>query len=112
LALSTRFGLPDSGKNFSTVVFSLISIGFGLMITLQVVTFTLAGSVTPIKLTLSGHVIPPTFTADVTRLDYGRVAFGFFTTRNVTLTNTSEIPIRFLLRCPQNGKSHRPEVTL
>lgn len=51
-----------------------------------------------LKLTFSGTVIGPKFSADIDQLDFGVVSYSFLNTRTFNLTNFSEIPMRFALR--------------
>ena len=58
----------------------------------------------PCPPTSRGHVVGPTFHFDVDELDFGVVSYEFLNNKVVSLFNTSEIPMTFALRVPQDGK--------
>jgi hydrocephalus-inducing protein len=60
--------------------------------------------VEPLRLTFKGTVIGPTFNFNKDDLVFGTVPYGFLSTTSVTLQNTSEIPLQYKLRIPQDGK--------
>jgi hydrocephalus-inducing protein len=67
-------------------------------------TFNLRGSSESLSVHFKGHVVGPTFHFDAEELDFGRVSFEFLHSKNLCLYNTSEIPMEFRLRVPQDGK--------
>ncbi len=74
--------------------------------------FSMLGSNETLKLRFRGRVVGPTFTFDVQELDYGKVAYNFLNERDITLTNTSDIPMTYELRVPQDGKFGANEFTI
>ena len=66
--------------------------------------FHLRGTSRPLSAHFKGHVVGPTFHFDVDDLDFGVVSYEFLNNRVVSLYNTSEIPMTFTLRVPQDGK--------
>ena len=67
-------------------------------------TFNLRGSSETLSVHFKGHVVGPTFHFDAEELDFGRVSFEFLHSKNLCLYNTSEIPMEYKLRVPQDGK--------
>ncbi|XP_039707976.1 hydrocephalus-inducing protein homolog isoform X13 [Pteropus medius] len=61
------------------------------------------GSPEPVKLTIRGCVIGPTFHFNVPALHFGDVSFGFPHTLICSLNNTSLVPMTFKLRIPGDG---------
>nr|XP_051703218.1 hydrocephalus-inducing protein homolog isoform X2 [Oryctolagus cuniculus] len=61
------------------------------------------GSPEPVKLTIRGCVIGPTFHFNVPALHFGDVAYGFSYTLMCSLNNTSLVPVTFKLRIPGDG---------
>ncbi|KAI4571668.1 hypothetical protein MJG53_013774 [Ovis ammon polii x Ovis aries] len=61
------------------------------------------GSPEPVKLTIRGCVIGPTFHFNVPALHFGDVSFGFPHTLICSLNNTSLVPMTFRLRVPGDG---------
>ncbi|KAM7059176.1 hydrocephalus-inducing protein homolog [Molossus nigricans] len=64
------------------------------------------GSFEPVKLTIRGCVIGPTFHFNVPALHFGDVSFGFPHTLMCSLNNTSLVPMTFKLRIPGDGVGH------
>ena len=67
------------------------------------------GSSKSLSLDFRGRVIGPTFTTDVSNLDFGIVSYGFRYTKELSINNSSEIPMRFNLRIPDD--EDEPEFT-
>ncbi|XP_044515296.1 hydrocephalus-inducing protein homolog [Gracilinanus agilis] len=65
--------------------------------------FSVNGSPEPVKLTIRGCVIGPTFHFNVPALDFGDVSYGFPRSLTCSLNNTSLIPMTFKLRVPGDG---------
>ncbi|XP_066051005.1 hydrocephalus-inducing protein homolog [Chamaea fasciata] len=65
--------------------------------------FRVAGSPTPVILTIEGCVVGPTLHFDTDELDFGDISFGFPCTKTCRLTNTSRVPVTFKLRVPDDG---------
>ncbi|XP_077612463.1 hydrocephalus-inducing protein homolog [Crocuta crocuta] len=65
------------------------------------------GSPEPVKLTIRGCVIGPTFHFNVPALHFGNVSFGFPHTLICSLNNTSLVPMTFKLRVPGDGDGHK-----
>uniref|UniRef100_H0WFN8 MSP domain-containing protein n=2 Tax=Otolemur garnettii TaxID=30611 RepID=H0WFN8_OTOGA len=61
------------------------------------------GAPEPVKLTIRGCVIGPTFHFNVPALHFGNVSFGFPRTLICSLNNTSLVPMTFKLRIPGDG---------
>ena len=66
------------------------------------VQWRLHGSTEPVILTFKGRVVGPTFHMDQPSLDFGTVCYGFLNTRVITLYNTSQVPLKYRLRIPQD----------
>ena len=70
----------------------------------------LHGQPDPLPLVLKGRVVAPSFSFDDSAKDglhFSHVSLGFVNTRKFTLSNTSEIPMRFRLRIPnEHGLAH------
>jgi hydrocephalus-inducing protein len=64
----------------------------------------LVGSASSIPLTFKGHSVSPTFHFDVDRISFGVVSYGFLNSKTLTLTNDSEVTMRFALRIPGDGR--------
>nr|XP_023493063.1 hydrocephalus-inducing protein homolog isoform X2 [Equus caballus] len=65
------------------------------------------GTPEPVKLTIRGCVIGPTFHFNVPALHFGDVSFGFPHTLICSLNNTSLVPMTFKLRVPGDGVGHK-----
>uniref|UniRef100_F6WJJ0 HYDIN axonemal central pair apparatus protein n=1 Tax=Monodelphis domestica TaxID=13616 RepID=F6WJJ0_MONDO len=72
--------------------------------------FSVNGSPEPVKLTIRGCVIGPTFHFNVPALDFGDVSYGFPRSLTCSLNNTSLIPMTFKLRVPGDGVGN-PSIT-
>ncbi|XP_052022456.1 hydrocephalus-inducing protein homolog [Apodemus sylvaticus] len=62
------------------------------------------GSPEPVKLTIKGCVIGPTFHFNVPALNFGNVSYGFPHTLMCSLNNTSLVPMTFKLRVRGDGE--------
>lgn len=60
----------------------------------EVFYWELVGSTSKIGLSFRGHSVSPTF----------HFSYGFLNSKTLTLTNTSEVPMRFALRIPGDGR--------
>jgi len=67
--------------------------------------FALEGSSEMKTLTYKGHVVAPTFSFSKEMIDFGLVSFLFKVEDRVTLTNTSEVEIKYQIRVP-SGRPH------
>ena len=65
--------------------------------------FHIQGSRSDLGIHFKGRVIGPTFHFDVDEIDFGNVSFNFMHRRVFTLINTSEIPMRYKLRVPEDS---------
>jgi hydrocephalus-inducing protein len=65
--------------------------------------WSLQGTLKPLRLSLRGKVIGPTFHLDEQQLDYKRVSVAFLNSRYFNLFNTADIPFRFHMRVPGDG---------
>jgi len=63
----------------------------------------LRGSEDLLTCQFKGQVIGPTFHFDKEEIDYGTVSYDFLQSRSVVLFNTSDIPMVYSLRIPQDG---------
>ncbi|XP_074864560.1 hydrocephalus-inducing protein homolog isoform X2 [Carettochelys insculpta] len=72
--------------------------------------FSVHGAPEPVKLTIRGCVIGPTFHFNVSSLNFGDVPFGFPRSLSCCLSNTSLVPMTFNLRIPGDGPGD-PSVT-
>ncbi|CAE8612898.1 unnamed protein product [Polarella glacialis] len=61
-------------------------------------------STSSIPLNFKGHSVSPTFHFDLDRISFGVISYGFLNSKTLTLTNTSEVPMRFALRIPGDGR--------
>ncbi|XP_055993028.1 hydrocephalus-inducing protein homolog [Sorex fumeus] len=68
--------------------------------------FNVSGSPEPVKLTIRGCVIGPTFHFNVPALHFGDISFGFPRTLICSLNNTSLVSMTFKLRIPGDGVDH------
>eukprot|EP00939_MAST-03C_sp_MAST-3C-sp1_P000134 g134.t1 len=71
--------------------------------------FKMEGAKKMIEVRVKGHVVGPTFHFDVDSIDFGPVSYGFKHLEPICLYNTSEIPMTFRLRVPQDSKNEEPE---
>ena len=46
----------------------------------------------------------PTFHFDVDKINFGTVSFGFLNCKTITLSNDSEVTMRYVLRIPGDGR--------
>jgi hypothetical protein len=74
--------------------------------------FKLHGSDEPLSVHFKGHVVGPTFHFDVEDIDFGKISYDFLNSRTICLMNTSEIPMKFALRVPQDGNYLNKEFQL
>lgn len=58
----------------------------------------------PLLLQFKGTVVGPSFTVDSSNLDFGIVSYGFRYTKEITLLNTSEIPMKFVWRVDEDNE--------
>ncbi|XP_071311715.1 hydrocephalus-inducing protein-like [Agelaius tricolor] len=65
--------------------------------------FSVAGSPTPVILTIRGSVTAPNLHFDLPELDFGDISFGFPYTQRCRLTNCSMVPVTFKLRMSDDG---------
>ncbi|KAL1499824.1 hypothetical protein AB1Y20_012509 [Prymnesium parvum] len=63
----------------------------------------LKGQPAPLPLTLKGRVVGPTFHFSLEEIAFGTVSLGFLNTKSFHLHNTSDIPLRFSLRVPEDN---------
>eukprot|EP01060_Flectonema_neradi_P033529 TRINITY_DN5651_c0_g1_i4.p1 TRINITY_DN5651_c0_g1~~TRINITY_DN5651_c0_g1_i4.p1 ORF type:complete len:4653 (+),score=840.28 TRINITY_DN5651_c0_g1_i4:145-14103(+) len=64
--------------------------------------FHIQGSRDDLGLYFKGRVIGPTFHFDTDEIDFGNVSFNFLHRKVFSLVNTSEIPMQFRLRVPED----------
>eukprot|EP00397_Hematodinium_sp_SG-2012_P000030 GEMP01000030.1.p1 GENE.GEMP01000030.1~~GEMP01000030.1.p1 ORF type:complete len:4608 (+),score=1069.56 GEMP01000030.1:10-13833(+) len=64
----------------------------------------LVGSASQIPITFKGHIQAPTFHFDVERINFGTISYGFLNSKTLSLTNTSEVAMRFSIRIPGDGR--------
>jgi hydrocephalus-inducing protein len=57
----------------------------------------------PLKLTIQGRVIGPTFRFNVPLLDFKVISYGFVSSKEIMILNTSEIPLKYSLRVPSDN---------
>jgi hydrocephalus-inducing protein len=62
------------------------------------------GTVKPLQLQFRGRVIGPTFYFEEKLIDFGTVSYGFLETQFFTIVNTSQVPLKYSLRVPEDGK--------
>ncbi|XP_075242911.1 hydrocephalus-inducing protein-like isoform X4 [Convolutriloba macropyga] len=55
------------------------------------------------KIYIRGHIVGPTFNFSINRVKMGHVPFGFLTTVEVNLVNTSLVPLNFQLVMSEDG---------
>lgn len=70
----------------------------------EIFEWRLQGAAVNSTLAIRGISLPPTFTFDCERLNFGLCSQGFLHSKTLSLTNTSEVPLRFNLRIPGDGK--------
>ena len=66
--------------------------------------FAMKGSTETLSVHFKGHVVGPTFHFDVDLIDFKTVSYEFMNSRTFNLFNTSDIPMKFKLRVPMDGK--------
>ncbi len=69
----------------------------------EVFEVSLRGSLEVLRVHFKGHVIGPTFHADVDTLAFGTVPYEFLNTQSFKLYNTSDVGFVFSFRVPQDG---------
>lgn len=69
----------------------------------EVFKWKIAGSFQNLTLSFSGTVVGPSFHFDVDHIDFGVVSYAFWNTKYIKLVNTSDIPMNFKLRVPEDG---------
>eukprot|EP00698_Gefionella_okellyi_P022526 TRINITY_DN7486_c0_g1_i1.p1 TRINITY_DN7486_c0_g1~~TRINITY_DN7486_c0_g1_i1.p1 ORF type:complete len:4186 (-),score=1237.39 TRINITY_DN7486_c0_g1_i1:99-12656(-) len=69
----------------------------------EVFKWDLQGSPEPATFRIRGSVQTPTFYFDLEQLDFGAVSYGFLHTKMITLSNESEVPIRYFIKVPDDG---------
>jgi P pilus assembly chaperone PapD len=67
----------------------------------------LQGQPTPLPLTFKGRVVGPSFHFSVGEIDFGTVSMGFQASATVSMYNTSDIPMKFRLRIPEENPEKR-----
>jgi hydrocephalus-inducing protein len=65
-----------------------------------------------LTLTFKGHVVAPTFNFSDSIIDFGKVSYKFPVTKHVTLTNTSDVEINYVIRVPGDGRSLQSEFNI
>ena len=85
---------------FSSDIIGIIKEGFSCEI---------KGAKDLVPLHFKGRVIGPTFHFDVDDLDFGHVPFNFVNQKMFHIINTSEIPMKFTLRVPEDGAGDAKE---
>eukprot|EP00755_Sulcionema_specki_P012495 Sspe_Gene.8383::Locus_2861_Transcript_1_1_Confidence_1.000_Length_14125::g.8383::m.8383/K17570/HYDIN; hydrocephalus-inducing protein len=71
--------------------------------------FHIQGANDDLVLHFKGRVIGPTFHFDTEEIDFGNVSYNFMHRRTFSLVNTSEIPMRFHLRVPEDSQGRARE---
>jgi hydrocephalus-inducing protein len=56
-----------------------------------------------LTLTFKGHVVAPTFKFSEEIIEFGRVSYKFPNHKTVSLKNTSEVAINYIIRVPNDG---------
>ncbi|CAD7939993.1 unnamed protein product [Amoebophrya sp. A120] len=57
-----------------------------------------------IPISFKGNSVCPTFHFDMDRINFGTVSFGFLNCKTITLSNDSEVTMRYALRIPGDGR--------
>lgn len=74
--------------------------------------FAVREALEPISLNFRGKVVAPTFHASAAELDFSGMPVGFVSSRALTLSNTSTVPIEFTLRMdPEDPHRQDYEIT-
>ena len=63
------------------------------------------GASEDLNLDFRGRVVGPTFKLDLDEIDFGVVSYGFRYTQDFYITNTSEIPMKFVVRVDEDPKN-------
>lgn len=74
--------------------------------------WALEGSVEMLSLTFKGHVVAPTFKFSDEIIDFGAVSYKFPETKEVFLTNTSEVEINYVIRVPGDERTLQNEFNI
>ncbi|PNH08880.1 Hydrocephalus-inducing protein [Tetrabaena socialis] len=109
-AFGTRFSFePPSGRlsggQMEVIKVKLLSDLLGSFD--ETFSWQIKGSSAPLSLQFKGRVCAPSFEVDVEGLDFGVCSYGFRYTKELTLSNTSEIPLRFAWRVPTDTEEPR-----
>eukprot|EP01063_Lacrimia_lanifica_P026221 TRINITY_DN349_c0_g2_i1.p1 TRINITY_DN349_c0_g2~~TRINITY_DN349_c0_g2_i1.p1 ORF type:complete len:4697 (+),score=2083.13 TRINITY_DN349_c0_g2_i1:84-14174(+) len=73
----------------------------------EVFHFHIQGSGNDLGIHIKGRVIGPTFHFDTDEIDFGNVSYNFMHRRAFHLVNTSEIPMKYRLRVPEDSTTER-----
>lgn len=65
--------------------------------------FNLSGSPNPLILQVKGHIVGPTFTYNLNKIDFGKISYSFKYTKAIELINTSTVPFEYKLYIPQDS---------
>jgi hydrocephalus-inducing protein len=68
----------------------------------EVFELAMTGCTAVLRVHFKGVVVPPSFSLSSSRLDFGTVPFDFPQERSFGFTNTSDVPLTFTLRIPQD----------
>ena len=68
-----------------------------------------AGASEDLVLDFRGRVVGPTFQLSCTEIDYGTVSYGFKYMRGFTITNTSEIPMEYIINVVGSDEAKRKD---
>lgn len=108
--LGSKFSFePDTGLltagEIQTIKVKLLSDVLGSFD--EVFKWSIKGSSVPLTLQFTGRVVGPSYEVDTDCLAFGIVSYGFRYTKELTLCNTSEIPMRFSWRVPEDDPNAR-----
>jgi len=102
----SRFAFEPSGGHLAVGTSGTICVDFTPDVLgefSEVFEVSLRGSLEVLRVHFKGHVIGPTFHADVDTLAFGTVPYEFLNTRSFKLYNTSDVGFVFSFRVPQDG---------
>ena len=75
----------------------------------EIVEWKIFGRLEPLTLTFKGNVIGPKYSFDCRDIDFGLVSYGFVQAKTIKLRNDSDIPFKFQLSVPEDGKYYQKE---
>jgi hydrocephalus-inducing protein len=70
------------------------------------------GGADPLVLAVKGRVVGPTFHFDHSEIDFGRLSYAFASSKELTLFNSSEIPMTYNLRIVAMDEEDKQDIKI